>query len=146
MKKAPYYISITNLSTTMSSNSSNGGCGVGHGNNGQGRQAKCGGNCSQGNTNHQKLHTQQVRFQGACDALKGHIFDCSDQHQADCYAMLLKKLTKHVSLMYKNGGDIHASIVTETKYTVPQPAALTPPVDPNQLTASKQVAQKMFDK
>ena len=87
-----------------------------------------------------------MRFQGACKALKGHIFDCSDHHQADQYTISLKKLTKHVGLMYKNGRDIHTSIIAETKYTVQQLAAPTPPANPNQLTANKQVTQKMFNK
>ena len=59
---------------------------------------------------------------------------------------MLKKLTKHVGLTYKNGGDICVSIIAETKYTVPQLATLTAPANPRQLTANEQVAQKMFNK
>ena len=94
----------------MSSNNSNAGCSGGHGNDGHGWQAGCGGNHDCGSGNCPKAHSSQVKFQGTCEALKGHIFDCSDHHQADQYATTLKKLSKHVRAMFKNVGDVQASI------------------------------------
>ena len=81
-----------------------------------------------------------------CEALKGHIFDCSSNHQAYKYATTLKKLTEHVGATFKNGGNVQASIVAETKFTVPQPPNPTAPVNAAQPTAAEQVDQCLFDK
>ena len=47
-----------------------------------------------------------VKFHGACEALKGQIFDCSDYKQADWYAMTIKRLAEYLGSEYKNGGDV----------------------------------------
>ena len=69
-------------------------------------QARHSGNHDHGSGNCPKTHSSQVKFQGACEVLKGHVFDCSDHCQADKYATTLKKLLEHVRAMFKNGGDV----------------------------------------
>ena len=59
--------------------------------------------------------------------------------------MLLKKLSKHVRSMFKNGSNIHASIINEAKYAISMSAALTP-ADPNNPTPDEQVQLCLFKK
>ena len=130
----------------MSQNNLNAGCSGGHGNGGHGQQARHGGNHNHGSGNHPKAHSSQAKFQGACEVLKGHIFDCSDHHQADKYATTLKKLSKHIGAMFKNGGNVGASIVAKAKYAIPCLTAPTAPVNPGNPMAAEQMDQKLFNK
>ena len=130
----------------MSTSNSNPGHGRGHGNGGHGWQARCRGSCDHGCGNHLKAHSSQAKFQGTCEALKGHIFDCSDYCQADQYATTLKKLSKHVGAMFKNGGNVGASIVAEVKYAIPCTTTPTAPTNPGNLMVAEQMDQWLFDK
>ena len=100
----------------MSSRLTTSGCGSG----GNGSSER---NCNKQNpaTCH-KLQTN-IKFHGACEALKDQIFDCSDYKQADWYAMTIKRLAEYIGSEYKNGGDMHASILAESKYDIPKPTA-----------------------
>ena len=125
----------------MPSNNSNPGCGGGCGNGGHGQQARCRGSCNHGTGNCLKAQSSQAKFQGTCEALKGHIFNCSDHHQADHYATTLKKLLKHVGSTFKNGGDVQSSIVAKAKHTIPCPMAPTAPANPGNPTPAEQLNQ-----
>ena len=59
--------------------------------------------------------------------------------------MLLKKLSKHIRLTFKNSSDIHISIISEAKYAIPMPAAPTP-ADPDNPTPDEQVQLCLFEK
>ena len=87
-----------------------------------------------------------MKFQGACEALKGHTFDCSDHHQADRYATTLKKLSEHVGATFKNGGDVRASIEVEAKFWIPLPPAPTAPNDPDHPTPEEKLDQHLHNK
>ena len=130
----------------MSPNNSSGGHGGGCSNGGCGKQARCGGNYDCSSSNCSRLQSGQAKFQGTCEALKGDIFDCSDHCQADHYATILKKLSEHIGTMFKNGGNVHASIVTKAKYTMPCPTPLTAPIDPNNSTEQEKIEQWLFEK
>jgi hypothetical protein len=58
---------------------------------------------------------QQVsaRFKGNCADLQGHIFDCSNYKQADNFVNTLKRISEYAGAAYKQGGDIHSSIINE---------------------------------
>ena len=132
-------------STHMSPANNNSGCSNG----GRGCQSGHGQgcNCQNGQTKSNQSTTQasSKKFKGACDELKGHVFDCSDYKQANRFSMMLKKLTEHIGVTYKNGGNIHASIVAETKSTVPVLPALTVQ-DAANITTAEEVQLHIFDK
>ena len=85
------------------------------------------------------------KFQGACEALKGRIFDCSDYRQADNYATTLKKLKEYVGAEFKNGGDVVSCIVAQAKVTIPAPTAPTI-VDPSKPTPTEAAELRLYDK
>ena len=39
---------------------------------------------------------RQPKFEGKCDGLKGHVYDCSDARQADQYAMTTNEIAEYV--------------------------------------------------
>ena len=84
-----------------------------------------------------------MRFQGNCDSLSGHIFDCSDYKQADKYVTSLKRVSEHVGAEFKFGGDIQLSIVNEHLFTVPLPVAPTI-VGPANPTSAEHLANMIF--
>jgi hypothetical protein len=52
----------------------------------------------------------EASFQGRCDDLKGHIFDCVDRWQADQYAVTMKEITAYIGTKYTYGADIGWSL------------------------------------
>ena len=66
-----------------------------------------------------------TKFKGNCADLQGHIFDCSDNKQADNYVRSVKRISEYVGSEYKSGGDIRSSIVNEQKVTIPVPVTPT---------------------
>jgi Reverse transcriptase (RNA-dependent DNA polymerase) len=83
------------------------------------------------------------KFQGNSEKLQGCIFDCSDNKQADTFVTTIKRISEYIGSEYKHGGDIRSSIVNETKFTIPIPAAPTI-VDPAALTPLEVVANMIF--
>jgi hypothetical protein len=49
---------------------------------------------------------RQVKFEGKCDKLKGHIYDCADVRQSDMFMKTTKEIAEFVGSTYKQGGDI----------------------------------------
>jgi hypothetical protein len=43
---------------------------------------------------------RQPKFEGKCDDLKGHIYDCSNPRQVDLFAKTTKELAEHVGRTY----------------------------------------------
>ena len=122
----------------MSSRSMTSGCGSG----GNGSSAR---NCNKKNpATHHKPQTN-VKFHGACKALKDHVFDCLDYKQANRYATTIKRVAEYVGSEYKNGGDMCALILAETKYNIPR---LTVPTIANagQPTPDEQIKQHLYEK
>jgi hypothetical protein len=48
----------------------------------------------------------EAGFQGRCEDLKGHIFDCVDGRQADQYAVTMKEIAAYTRTKYTYGADI----------------------------------------
>ena len=62
---------------------------------------------------HQKLSgvpPRQPKFEGKCEDLKGHIYDCSDAKQSDLFTKTTKELAEYVGRTYKHGGDIRLAV------------------------------------
>jgi hypothetical protein len=70
--------------------------------------------------------TKQPKFEGRCDELKGHIYDCSDSRQSDIFIKTTKELAEHVGRTFKKGCD--AGVAIET-LTLPKLALPTDPTD-----------------
>ena len=51
-----------------------------------------------------------VKFDGKCDDLKGHIYDCSGSKQADLFAKTTREIAIYVGSTYKPGGDISFAV------------------------------------
>ena len=60
------------------------------------------------------------KFEGKCEALKGHIYDC-DPRQADMYTKTTKEIAEYVGREYKYGSDVRLSIETMAEVTIPEP-------------------------
>ena len=52
------------------------------------------------------IAARQPKFEGKCDELKGHIYDCSDARQSDLFTKTTKEIAEYVGRTYKYGGDI----------------------------------------
>jgi hypothetical protein len=46
------------------------------------------------------------KFEGKCDKLKGHVYDCADIRQSDMFMRTTKEIAEYVGSTYKQGGDI----------------------------------------
>jgi hypothetical protein len=66
--------------------------------------------------------TRQPRFQGKCDELKGHIYDCSDSRQSDVYTKTTKEIGEYVGRTYRYGSDVRRAVQKLTMPTLPVPA------------------------
>jgi hypothetical protein len=66
---------------------------------------------SQGKRNpNPRLNYRLPKFDGRCDDLKGHIYDCKGGLQADQYAKTTKEIANYVGRTYKQGADIKMAI------------------------------------
>jgi hypothetical protein len=69
-----------------------------------------------------KPMTRQPRFQGKCDKLKGHIYDCSDSRQSDVYTKTTKEIGEYVGRTYRYGSDMRRAVQKLTMPNMPVPA------------------------
>jgi len=83
--------------------------------------------------NHHK--SKQNKFEGQIDALKSHIYDCTDSCQADLYTSTTKEIAGYVETALKNGNDVKSAI---ENLKVPVM------VLPNDLPANSMAAQKRY--
>ena len=58
-----------------------------------------------------------VKAEGHCEALKQHIYDCSNGRQVDTYSKTTKEIADYVGREYKYGGDIRRAVVKLTRPT-----------------------------
>ena len=102
-------------------------------------------NCNKKNpATHYKPQTN-IKFHGACEALKDHVFDCLDYKQANWYATTIKRVAEYVGSEYKNSRDMHALILAESKYNILMPTALTI-ANARQPMPDKQIKQHLYEK
>jgi len=79
--------------------------------------------------------SKQNKFKGWIDALKGHIYDCTDSRQADLYTCTTKEIAGYVATTLKNGMDVKSAI---ENLKVPVM------VLPNDLPANSTAAKKRY--
>ena len=60
--------------------------------------------------NQKNVVSRQPKFEGKCDELKGHVYDCSDARQADLFIKTTKEVAEFVGRTYKYGGDIRLAV------------------------------------
>jgi hypothetical protein len=53
---------------------------------------------------------RQPKFEGKCDDLKGHIYDCSSPRQVDLFAKTTKEIAEYVGRSYRYGTDVQRAI------------------------------------
>jgi len=83
-------------------------------------------------SHHKPKHS---KFEGRIDALKGHIYDCTDNRQADLYTSTTREIAGYVATALKNGNNVRSAI---ENLKVPVM------VLPNDLLANSSVAQKRY--
>jgi hypothetical protein len=66
--------------------------------------------------------TRQPRFQGKCDELKGHMYDCSDSRQADVYSKTTQEIGEYVGRTYRYGSDARGVVQKLAMPAMPVPA------------------------
>ena len=49
---------------------------------------------------------RQPKFEGKCDKIKGHIYNCSNSHQLDLFTKTTKEIEEYVGRTYKYGGNM----------------------------------------
>ena len=54
--------------------------------------------------------TRQPKFEGKCEDLKGHIYDCSDARQSDIFVKTTKEIAEYVGRTFKKGSDARLAI------------------------------------
>jgi len=101
---------------------------------GQGRYRGRGG---QGNKGHQGPHTSNViRFIGACDGLKGFVYDCADDttggKPADMYIRTTEATSIFVGSTWKGSMDVKSAIDNDATPTFTEPEELTDKSTPNE--------------
>jgi hypothetical protein len=85
----------------------------------------------------------QSKFEGRCDDLNGHIYDCKGGIQADQYAKTTKEIGHYVGRTYKTGADVKAAIeqIDTRLPTIIQPADPLATATPMQI----QIWEKQID-
>jgi len=73
-----------------------------------------GGRRGKGRRNQQKkLHVPKTtKFEGKCEELKGHVYDCADSRQADQYSRTTKEVAEYAGRTLKYPQDIRKAIET----------------------------------
>ena len=74
---------------------------------------------------------KQPKFEGKCEELKGHVYDCTDSRQADAYTRTTKEIWEYVAANYKQGADASYIVQHLVLPTIVDPAD---PVDPTNKT------------
>ena len=87
-----------------------------------------------------KVPPRQPKFEGKCEDLKGHIYDCSDSKQADIYTRTTKEVAEYVGKTYKYGNDVRLAIESLS------PPAIQEPNDPPQGASRTQERMHMGER
>jgi hypothetical protein len=63
----------------------------------------------------------KTKFDGKCEELKGHIFDCTDVRQSDQYSRTVKEIAEYVGRTYKYGADARMAVEQLARPTLEVP-------------------------
>ena len=61
------------------------------------------------------------KFVGKCEALKGFIYDCSDNKQADQFVSTTLEIVTYIGSNYKHGGDVRLALTNLEPPNIPYP-------------------------
>eukprot|EP00978_Attheya_sp_CCMP212_P006553 scaffold15183_cov61-Attheya_sp.AAC.2 len=81
---------------------------------------------------------RQPKFEGRCEEIKSHIYDCSDVRQSDIFVMTTKEVAGHVGRSYKYGADAGLTVANMCLPT------LVPPSDP--ATGASATVKRIWEK
>jgi hypothetical protein len=68
-------------------------------------------------------------FQGRCDDLRGHVFDCAVGKEADRYTVTMKEMAEYIGSNFTYGAYIRWSLEHEEEFVVPKPIILDATAD-----------------
>jgi hypothetical protein len=68
-------------------------------------------------------------FQGRCDVLRGHVFDCVVGKEADRFTVTMKEVAEYIGSNFTYGADIRWSLEHEQEFVVPKPTILDATAD-----------------
>ena len=64
---------------------------------------------------------RQTRFEGRCEALQGHVYECTNFKQSDQFAKTTKEIADYVGKTYKYGGTMRNAVLSLAHPTVEEP-------------------------
>jgi hypothetical protein len=80
---------------------------------------------NQGNRYMGQIAPKSTKFEGKTEALKGHIYDCSDSRQSDQFARTTKEIAEYLGrTARKHGGDIRVTVTNLTVCNIEMPMDL----------------------
>jgi hypothetical protein len=65
---------------------------------------------------------RQPKFEGKCEELKGHIYDCSDTRQSDIFMKTTKEIAEYAGRTFKKGDNVRLAIKNLSLPTLVLPA------------------------
>jgi hypothetical protein len=77
-----------------------------------------------------RARTQEPKFNGRYEDIKGFVFDCANGKQADWYNVTVREITAYVGRTYDYVGDVRWSIKNKEKYVPAKPAGIGTSTDP----------------
>ena len=84
---------------------------------------------------------KQTKFEGRCEGLKGHVFDCKGSGMAEQFAKTQKELAIYVGKEYKQGFEVKIGVETLTTPTLATPG--NPPT--NATSTETRIWEKQVD-
>ena len=75
----------------------------------------------QGRYGFQRPTVKQPKFEGKCDNIKGHIYDCTDSRQSDMFVKTTREVGEFVGRTYKYGGDMRLTVENLERIDFAQP-------------------------
>ena len=64
---------------------------------------------------------KQAKFEGKCEDLKGHIYDCADARQSDMFIKTTREIAEFVGRTYKYGSDARLAVENLTLPVIDEP-------------------------
>ena len=88
-----------------------------------------------------KFFPQATKFEGRCEDLKGHIFDCTDSRDADTFCNTKKEVAIYIGSKYDYGADISLAVEELVLPTIDVPADIAS----NASATVKRIWEKRID-
>ena len=99
-------------------------------------------NRNRGNNARSSTRSDKPKFEGLCEGLQGHIYDCSNPKDSTSFEKTTEVIAEYVNREYKNGSYLRMAIVNE-RDTAPKPPMPTDPEEDAGATAKEIWKQKV---